>query len=496
VNKKLNPSNLAADNSLTEAAIDWRAFKPLLWKGLLLFILWGAFCWQGLATVVNIWWGNEIFNHGFFIVPGALYLIYLQRFRLLAAPIKPSLAALIIIIPAILLYATGVAGDIRLFMHIATFALLPSFMWLLLGNQAAGVILFPLCFMLFSVPVGEQLIPYLQEIAADGSVALLKLSGVPLYRSGLYIEIPQGRFLVAEACSGVSFFIASFVIGSLYAHLNLTSTKRRIVFVLISLIFPILANIVRVYGIILIAYWTDMEYAAGADHLIYGWFFFAFVIVCLLGLGELMREKQPSLYRKPTHTINILIGQGKVTGVALLMILATCWVVWINKNTSAVAQMDRLVFSHIPVEKQCFQQDDWEPVLSNPDKLASLGVNVEDSCVTVVHAWFGGVENELVSSLNRLFSPHDWSRVNGITLPVTGMELDSLSGVKIASPIGVNRYVTSWYFINGHVFKSDIEAKLYQVYLALLGEPISGSLIMVSSHDLDALSSAVELLLK
>ena len=90
---------------------------------------------------------------------------------------------------------------------------------------------------------------------------------------------------MAEACSGVSFFIASFVIGSLYAYLNLVSAKRRLAFVAISLIFPILANIVRVYGIILIAYWTDMEHAAGADHLIYGWFFFArvryFLYLCL-----------------------------------------------------------------------------------------------------------------------------------------------------------------------------------------------------------------------
>ena len=204
-----------------------KAFMPLVWQSGLMFILWGIFCWQGLVTVVDIWWGNEIFNHGFFIVPGAFYLIYLQRKRLLATPIKPSLLSLIFIVPSLFLYVVGIAGDIRLFMHLATFTLLPSLIWMLLGAQATRVILFPLCFMLFSVPVGEQLIPYLQEIAADGSVALLKLTGIPLYRSGLYIEIPQGRFLVAEACSGVSFFIASFVIGSLYAYLNLQSIKRR-----------------------------------------------------------------------------------------------------------------------------------------------------------------------------------------------------------------------------------------------------------------------------
>ena len=229
------------------AGLSFANNKAFYISSLALFGLWLVFCWQGLTTVVEIWYGNEIFNHGFFIVPGAFYLIYLKRFELLSKPIQTSPLALIVIIPALLLYVIGIAGDIQLFLHAATFTLLPALIWLLIGTAAAKAILFPLVFMLFSIPVGEQLIPYLQEIAADGSVALLRLTGVPLF-SGLYIEIPQGRFLVAEACSGVSFFIASFVIGSLYAYLNLVSVKRRAVFVIISLIFPILANIVRVYA--------------------------------------------------------------------------------------------------------------------------------------------------------------------------------------------------------------------------------------------------------
>ena len=260
--------------------------KSYYTSSILILLLWVSFCWEGLSSVIQVWYGNEIFNHGFLIVPGSLYLIYLKRSVVLSQKLTPSPLAFIVIIPSTLLYIVGAAGDVQLFMHLATFSLLPALIWFLVGNKAALSILFPLCFMFFSVPVGEQLIPYLQEVAADGSVILLRLPGVPLFRSGLYIEIPQGRFLVAEACSGVSFFIASFVIGSLYAYLNLVSKKRKALFVCFSLLFPVVANIVRVYGIILIAYWTDMEYAAGADHLIYGWFFFAFVIVCLLGIGE------------------------------------------------------------------------------------------------------------------------------------------------------------------------------------------------------------------
>ena len=65
----------------------------------LVLCLWVLFCWQGLRTVVEIWYGNEIFNHGFFIVPGSLYLIYLKRKTLLAQPFQTSPLAFIVIVP-------------------------------------------------------------------------------------------------------------------------------------------------------------------------------------------------------------------------------------------------------------------------------------------------------------------------------------------------------------------------------------------------------------
>ena len=223
-----------------------------------MLLLWLAFFWQGVVTAIDIWWGNEIFNHCFFVLPTTAYLIYLKRDSLFSNNIKPTLLPLFAIVPLCVLYVVGRVGDIQLFMHIATFTLLPVLIWTIIGHNAAKSILFPLVFLLFAIPVGEQLIPFLQEITADGSVTLLKMVGVPLYRNGLYIEIPAGRFLVAEACSGVSFFIVSIVIGSLFSYLSFVSPTKKVVFVTISVFLPVVANIIRVFGIIYIAHKTDM----------------------------------------------------------------------------------------------------------------------------------------------------------------------------------------------------------------------------------------------
>ncbi|WP_052010295.1 MULTISPECIES: exosortase A [unclassified Alteromonas] len=462
-----------------------------------LIALWIAFTWQGLTTVVSVWYGNEIFNHGFFIVPGALYLIYLKRDTLLSQPIHSTPLAFIVIVPAILLYIVGMAGDIQLFMHTATFTLLPALIWLMIGTQAAKTVLFPLCFMLFSVPVGEQLIPYLQEVAADGSVALLQVTGVPLFRSGLYIEIPQGRFLVAEACSGVSFFIASFVIGSLYAYLNLVSAKRKAVFVIISLIFPVLANIVRVYGIILIAYWTDMEHAAGADHLIYGWFFFAFVIVCLLGIGELMRESH-SVCEKPgiseirtSHSMKS--SMPAITIIVALLIFSLLWVTIIEGASITKLETEQLRLA--PFSDDSCKQSNWQPLVNVPDTQEQVFLANSECNAQVYRAWFSEGDNELVSNLHRLYDPEKFSLSSTTNVKlkmVTGKDV-SFEVKRIVSVTGETFSVVRWYELDGNVFTSSIRTKIYQLKNVLLGKPSSGTMWIVTQngHDVAEMESAL-----
>ena len=341
--------------------------------------------------------------------------------------------------------------------------------------------------MLFSVPVGEQLIPYLQEIAADGSVALLSLTGIPLFRSGLYIEIPQGRFLVAEACSGVSFFIVSFVIGSLYSYLNLVSTKRQIIFVAISLVFPIVANVLRVYGIILIAYWTDMEYAAGADHLIYGWFFFAFVIICLLGIGELMREKvnaeQPFVNFSPSWEIN-------KAAFAFCMLLVSLSSVWLYQVKLSAGEGNESASSFVSINnRQCDNtQVDLKPEFDNPNSISETGVLVEGRCVaTVYEAWFNGIDNELISYLNRAYNQDSWSLVSkeDSTLEISPLGL-SLPAFVLSSPSGDKVKYTLWYELGNSRFNSKVDAKLQEIIDALSGERRQGKIVIVATpYDVD-----------
>ena len=124
------------------------------------------------------------------------------------------------------------------------------------------------------MPFGEFLLPVLMEYTANFTVTALRLSGIPVYREGLQFVIPSGSWSVVEACSGVRYLIASFMIGTLFAYLNYRSTRRRLVFMGVSIVVPILANWLRAYMIVMLGHLSGNTIAVGVDHLIYGWLFF------------------------------------------------------------------------------------------------------------------------------------------------------------------------------------------------------------------------------
>ncbi|HEX4173759.1 MAG TPA: exosortase, partial [Acetobacteraceae bacterium] len=120
----------------------------------------------------------------------------------------------------------------------------------------------------------------------------LEILGVPAYIDGFAIEIPQGTFFVAEACAGLRFLVASTAFGCLFALLIYRSPLRRGVFILVSILVPIIANGFRAIGIVYLGHILGSAEAAAADHLIYGWIFFSLVTLLLIALGLPFREDE------------------------------------------------------------------------------------------------------------------------------------------------------------------------------------------------------------
>jgi len=240
--------------------------------------------------MVAIWHRSDTFAHGFIIAPISVWLVWRQRHLLARSNLEWDWRFLIPLAGSGFLWLLGYLVNALVVQHLAFVCLVIFGVLAFVGLDIGKRLAFPLFFLLLMVPMGEDLIPPMMEFTASSTVRLIQMTGIPVYREGLYFSLPSGNWSVVEACSGVRYLIASVTLGILYAHLNYASWKKQMFFVSISILVPVLANSGRAYLIVMIGHFSDMRHAVGADHLIYGWFFFGLVIMLLFWIGSFFSD--------------------------------------------------------------------------------------------------------------------------------------------------------------------------------------------------------------
>ena len=322
----------------------WR-LPALIAGGLVIVIC--ALYWQTAWSMVSIWIRSETYTHGFLIFPISAYMIWHNRAA--AAELRPApnywmLFALAVLGVGWLL--SDMAG-VLVSAQYALVAAIPLLVAAVLGPRLVWTFAFPFAFLLLAVPFGEIFIPAMIDFTASFTVAALQLTGIPVFREGNFFTIPSGTWSVVDACSGLRYLIASFTLGCLYAYLTYRTMWRRLVFVLASLIVPIIANGLRAYMIVMIGHLSGMKYAVGVDHLIYGWLFFGVVMLLLFWIGSFWREDDaPAPIIKPTPTL-----QAANRNVSLSKLLLAAFVALISFGIwpSLSAYLDHAARNPAPV---------------------------------------------------------------------------------------------------------------------------------------------------
>jgi exosortase A len=247
--------------------------------------------WLGLP---RIWSSDATFSHGYLIVPIVLWLIWRVRREVAMVEWRPSLLGLLASVLCALAWMVARGTGVLVVEQLATVAMVPALVLAVLGARATRVLAFPLAFLFFAVPLGKGLVPVLMQLTADLSVGALKLFGLPIYRSGLFISIPGGDFEVARACSGINYLITSVVLGSLYAYVTYRSWRKRLLFIAASIVVPILANGLRVFIIVVAAHYSDMRLGTGPDHVVFGRVMFLAILFAMFWVGRRWQDPDPT----------------------------------------------------------------------------------------------------------------------------------------------------------------------------------------------------------
>ncbi len=252
-----------------------------------------AMTWPAWAEMVRQWWDSSTYNH-ILLIPAILAWLVWQRGPQLAqlTPRAWPLAFAWLALGAAL-WASGTILAINTFAQAGAVVMLQGAVAAVLGVRVAAGLLFPLAYMAFLVPFGDEIVPALQAITAKLAIALTHWSGVPARIDGVFIDTPVGLFKVAEACSGVKFLVAMVALGTLVAQVCFKSWNRRAALILAAVVVPIVANGVRAWGTIYIAQSQGVAFAEGFDHIVYGWVFFAVVMALVLGVAWRFFDRAP-----------------------------------------------------------------------------------------------------------------------------------------------------------------------------------------------------------
>ncbi len=247
---------------------------------------------QEVFAAIRVWNQSTAYGHCWLVLPIVGWLLW-ERRPLLAGAVRPTAWPALAAIPIVLVWVAAdwlglIEGRQLALVAFAELLLIACLGWRLWWSLSAAFL-----YLVFLVPFGAFITPALQRFTTGFILGGLSLLDIPFKADAFQITIPEGVFYVAEACAGLRFLIASVAFGVLYAVTIFRSPWRRAAFIAVACVVPVVANGVRGLGIVLLGHLLGSAEAGAADHLIYGWVFFSFVIVLLALSGLPFRQDTP-----------------------------------------------------------------------------------------------------------------------------------------------------------------------------------------------------------
>jgi exosortase D (VPLPA-CTERM-specific) len=248
----------------------------------------GYLYFDSLVFLFNHWIGSDDYSHGMFVPLISLFLIWQSRRRIAAAGITGSWWGMVIVLAGLVLYLVGELATLYVLQHFSLWIVLVGLVIGAIGLKASRTIIFPLSYLLTSIPLPTFLYAglssQLQLWSSALGVGCLQLVGVTAFREGNVIDLGPVQLQVVEACSGIRYLLPLTSLALLCAYLFKDRMWKRVILVLSSIPISILVNGFRIGMIGVLVEWYGQEASEGFAHLFEGWVLF------MASLGLLILE--------------------------------------------------------------------------------------------------------------------------------------------------------------------------------------------------------------
>lgn len=263
-------------------------FVPLFSNGRLSTWTWA---WQAWNPETN-------YEHAKLIPLIVAFLVWHSRDRLRAAEIGSSRWGWLFIAIGLIL-AVGGARTLQARLTLAAIPFLlygvVLYVW---GRQIARVLLFPIAFLLFMVPLNfltQATVP-LQFFETRVASTVANAVGIPVYSDGSVINAANDsfHFHVDEGCSGIRSLMAIAMLSAIYGHFTQDRLWKKLALFAAAIVFAIIGNAGRLVSIIVVARLFGADLAGGPYHEISGYLSFPFALGAMVLFGKLLNLKPQS----------------------------------------------------------------------------------------------------------------------------------------------------------------------------------------------------------
>jgi exosortase A len=450
-----------------------------------------CFTFRADATAaVSLWITIPTYNYCFLIPLISFYLIWRQRAEIACSAPSPSLfgVALLACFAAVWWLASALLiAEIR---QLAIVGMIQGLALGVLGPRLYRRLMFPLLYLFLMVPTGTVLLSPLQNLSAIFSGGLLRMVGIPVFIDGVVLEVPHGVYLIAPGCAGLNFLLAALSLSLLFGQLVYTGTVKRSLSVAVALVVSILANQVRIFGIIWIAEITNRQVDIVNDHLIYGWILFSLIILGGMAVG--LRFADPPT---PPHP------PAAAAPVPRFGLLLTVWVAMLavagGAQAAALPFIQLPATTHVAIDlpatvgawRRVAPDDRWSPAFPQADaqrRVAYVKGNQRVE-VFVAYYWRQGDGHKATNTANDLAG--QWTALSHEKSTMPGAVPMTVDAVHLGRTAAGHRLVWSWYWLAGRRTADPWRARLLGVLGHLTGDA-RAAVIAVAADELPDAAAA------
>lgn len=264
--------------------------KNITFRLSILLIAWAIAFYPIFESLFQAWISKSDNSYCMLVPLISLFFIWNKKEQIKTMPITKNNIGLFIMIVSMVMYIISYVGDLAFISRLMIIFSLIGLLTYTLGEKIVKVMVFPLFFLLFVVPVPDSILNLvafpLQLLATNISYTIISALSIPVYQEGNILYFAQAHLEIVEACSGIRSIISLTMLGVILAFLSNNGYVTKFILILSAIPIAMIANIFRITSSGILAHFFGRDAIEGIYHDFSG--LIVFILGFLLLIGEFL----------------------------------------------------------------------------------------------------------------------------------------------------------------------------------------------------------------